>query len=354
MRKLFCSTILLSACAFAQSLLTNDVVLRMLNVSNEVILTMVSEKPSQFSLAAADLIVLKQAGVSDKIIEAMLSRGIVTSVSPAIPNPSLVLHDGTPVRLRLRRNLSSADAKSGDTLDFEVLEDVKVDETLVIARGAVAIGTVTEAQAKRRMARGGKLDITIDYVRLTNDDKAALRGVKETSGGGHTGAMTGAIVATSLVVWPAAPFFLFMHGKDTTIPKGTEITAYVNGEIKLKSTAMTTQAAAPLARINPSNMNPESLRKNEPQPLASNTITIRFTSVPASAEVDVDGEYWGSTPTAELKRMAAGTHTIIVEKIGYQHWERKITLAPGDDRTVNAELEPNAVGVGKPRITGLN
>jgi len=24
-----------------------------------------------------------------------------------------------------------------------------------------------------------------------------------------------------------------MHGKDTTIPKGTEITAYVNGEIKL-------------------------------------------------------------------------------------------------------------------------
>lgn len=45
--------------------------------------------------------------------------------------------------------------------------------------------------------------------------------------------MTGAIVATSLVFFPAAPFFLFMHGKDTTIPKGTEMTAYTNGEIKL-------------------------------------------------------------------------------------------------------------------------
>ena len=32
---------------------------------------------------------------------------------------------------------------------------------------------------------------------------------------------------------PAAPFFLFMQGKATTIPKDTEITAYVNGEIKL-------------------------------------------------------------------------------------------------------------------------
>ena len=45
--------------------------------------------------------------------------------------------------------------------------------------------------------------------------------------------MTAGIVATALIVWPAAPFFLFMHGKDATIPKDTEITAYTNGEIKL-------------------------------------------------------------------------------------------------------------------------
>ena len=135
--------------------------------------------------------------------------------------------------MRLTRNLSSADAKKGDTVDFEVLEDVKVDDVLVVARGASTIATVTEAEHKKRMARGGKLDIAIEYVRLINNDKAALRAVKETSGGGHTGAMTGAIVATSLVFFPAAPFFLFMHGKDTSIPKGTEITAYVNGEIKL-------------------------------------------------------------------------------------------------------------------------
>lgn len=75
--------------------------------------------------------------------------------------------------------------------------------------------------------------MNIDYVRLVNGDKVALRAVKETSGGGHTGAMTGAIVATSLVFLPAAPFFLFMHGKDVTIPKGTEISAYASGEIKL-------------------------------------------------------------------------------------------------------------------------
>jgi len=43
--------------------------------------------------------------------------------------------------------------------------------------------------------------------------------------------MTGAMVATAIEFWPAAPLFLLMHGKDITIPKGTEITAYVNGEV---------------------------------------------------------------------------------------------------------------------------
>jgi hypothetical protein len=60
-----------------------------------------------------------------------------------------------------------------------------------------------------------------------------LRAVKDAKGGGHTGAMVGAMVATSLVVWPAAPLFLLMHGKDVTIPKGTNISAFVQGDITL-------------------------------------------------------------------------------------------------------------------------
>jgi hypothetical protein len=114
-----------------------------------------------------------------------------------------------------------------------VLEDVGVEGVIVIARGGTAIATVTQAQAKRRMARGGKLDVNVDYVRLVNGEKVALRAVKETQGGGHTGVMTGGIVATAIVFFPAAPFFLFMKGKDIAIPKGTEITAYINGEVKL-------------------------------------------------------------------------------------------------------------------------
>src|SRR6266436_9180979 len=154
------------------------------------------------------------------------------------------LEDGTPIKLRLTRNLSSADATTGDRVDFDVLEDVKVKDVIVVARGGLALATITEAQHKRRMARGGKLNVNIDDVRLADGEKVPLRAVKETQGGGHTGAMTGAIIGTAIVFFPAAPLFLFMHGKDTTIPKATEITAYINGDIPLDPKRFSAQPTA--------------------------------------------------------------------------------------------------------------
>ena len=68
-----------------------------------------------------------------------------------------VLEEATPVRLRFNRTVSSADAHVGDTVDFEVLQDISVNGTLVISKGGFAFGTVTEAQGKRRMAREANL-----------------------------------------------------------------------------------------------------------------------------------------------------------------------------------------------------
>jgi PEGA domain len=176
-------------------------------------------------------------------------------------------------------------------LDFEVLEEVRVNGDLVVAKGGTAMGTVTQAEAKKRMARGGKLDITIDYVRLVDGEKAALRAVKDTKGGGHTGAMTAGIVATSLVVWPAAPFFLFMHGKDITIPKDTEITAYVNGDMPLDVARFQSGGAG----LSPSA--PPALGQD--QKLAAQ---LEISSTPAGADIEIDGNFVGSTPSTNRRQ----------------------------------------------------
>ena len=248
------------------------------------------------------------------------------------------LEDGTPIKLRLTRNLSSADATTGDRVDFEVLEDVKVKDVIVVARGGLALATITEAQHKRRMARGGKLNVNIDDVRLADGEKAPLRAVKETQGGGHTGAMTGAIIGTAIVFFPAAPLFLFMHGKDITIPKGTEITAYVNGDIPLDAKRFATQAT----------VNPEA-GAAPVQPTASATAAqngsgadaalsiVDIKSAPDGAEITVDDKFMGSTPSS--LRLVAGDHKIRLEKTGFKIWERTLTVGAGATATIDPTLE---------------
>ena len=55
------------------------------------------------------------------------------------------LEDGTPVKLRLRRTLSSAQAQVNERVDFDVLEQVKVNGAVVISKGSIALGTITSA-----------------------------------------------------------------------------------------------------------------------------------------------------------------------------------------------------------------
>ena len=241
-----------------------------------------------------------------------------------------VLEEETPVRLRLNRTISSADAHVGDNVDFEVLDDITVNSTLVIPKGGLAFATVTEAQAKRRMARGGKLDINIDYVKLVSGEKAALRAVKDVKGGGHTGGMVGGMVATSIVFFPAAPFFLFMHGKDISIPKGTEITAYVNGDMKLDIAKF--QPAAP---ANGAVQNAAASSSSEG--VRGMSAKLQLESTPPGADIEIDGSFVGNAPSDV--QVTEGEHTVSVKKAGFKDWMRKVKVSGGSSIRLSAELE---------------
>jgi PEGA domain-containing protein len=62
-------------------------------------------------------------------------------------------------------------------------------------------------------------------------------------------------------------------------------------------------------------------------------------STPESAEIEIDGEFMGNTPS--VLDLDPGEHTVTVRKPGYAPWERKMKLAGGDVK-LNAELEQEA------------
>ena len=126
----------------------------------------------------------------------------------------LSLLDSTPIRMKLGKTISSADAHVGDDVSLEVSEDVVVDGFLVIPKGASALGVVNEAEPKKALGRGGKLSVLIRSVRLADNEQAVLR-----SGGEGKG--TNSVIPV-------------MRGKDISFPKGMDFIGYVNGDTRLK------------------------------------------------------------------------------------------------------------------------
>jgi len=153
-----------------------------------------------FNLTPSDADQLLLAGIPDQTFKLMARRnhGETCSDTPGDPShpteqrETLILPDATPVRLRLMRNLSSAYARTGDRIYFEVLDDVKVAHYpyVIINREATAVGTIIDAQHRTTLGRASKLVVRVDYVWLADGDKVALSGGdKDFPGHGYVGAI---------------------------------------------------------------------------------------------------------------------------------------------------------------------
>ena len=267
-------------------------------------------------LAPCGVSLAQQQGAAPK---KATSGPVPSPSSPPIPN---TLMDGTAIKLRLTETISSAKAKVGQSVSFEVVDEVDVMGVPVVAKGAQALATVTVAETKKSMGRGGKLDVNIDSVRMIDGEKASLRATEGGKGGGHTGLMTAGMVGTALVFLPAAPLLLFIHGKDITIPKGTEVTSFVSGDLKLE-----------LAKFAPTG----TPMPGSGMPAGNGALAnLSVESSVAGADIEVDGAFMGSTPsTLSIK---PGQHTITVKKKGYLDWSRTMNVA-GDGIRLNADLD---------------
>jgi hypothetical protein len=209
----------------------------------------------------------------------------------------VVVPEGTRLRVRLDQSLSSATAEQGQAVELSVTEAVKAGDQVVIPEGARVTGTITDAQEKRRMGRAGKLDFSIDRVRAVDGEWIPLRyTVNKKSGGSHA-------VSTGVITAGAAVLF------DT----------FTDQDHGLKSVVAVTSSVLPLRGA----------------PGAAGSAAVTITADKSGADIEVDGQFVGNTPTTI--QLASGPHQVTVRSESGM-WQRNLQVSPGSTITLNAQV----------------
>ena len=86
----------------------------------------------------------------------------------------------------------------------------------------------------------------------------------------------------------------------------------------------------------PAKESPASPAAAATQVAESNVTKLSIVSVPAGADIEVDGGFVGNTPSSI--EVTPGEHTVTVTKNGFKNWERKLK-ASGGNVNLNVELE---------------
>lgn len=140
--------------------------------------------------------------------------------SPAFRAGSVVLAEGTPIRIRLEDQLSSATNHAGDEFTISSDDDIDLSDGTILPAGYRGRGEVVEAHKKEMLGKPGELDIRLDYIRI-GATRVRLRATK--SGEGRSGQTTTIVLSFLLT-----PLFLMHHGANVVFPRGQTITAYVD------------------------------------------------------------------------------------------------------------------------------
>ncbi|HXO04274.1 MAG TPA: hypothetical protein VN884_01450 [Candidatus Sulfotelmatobacter sp.] len=203
---------------------------------------------NNFDLSAQALVDLKNAGVSQDVMAAMLSAHgnepsgpVVVAVPAAVvipnaatmdaskrlctPGSGCLLREGDQVPLKFANDLNSKTAADGDTVEFILDDDLKVGDTIVVAKGAHALANVTNVKRAGMMGKPGELDVQLQYL-VAGDTRIRIRGTKGREGQ----SATGATVALTVLFGPIG---LIKHGKEVDMPAGTPLVAYVDQDISL-------------------------------------------------------------------------------------------------------------------------
>ena len=127
---------------------------------------------------------------------------------------------GSIVPLQSVKQVKAADVTEGQTVDFQVVQDVKVDGVCVIPRGTLVKGKVSEARKSSLAGTKGRLVININSMNLPDGEPVFFSNTDVRIYGKNR---TPLAVVTGILVWPC----IFIPGSKAVMPAGYEVQATV-------------------------------------------------------------------------------------------------------------------------------
>jgi hypothetical protein len=133
----------------------------------------------------------------------------------------VVVPDGTEVSAITTETLSSKSSREDDPIAFKVSEDVVIDGEVVIAKGTLIKGVVSNAKKSGFFGKGGELNVRVESTTTVDGQKLRVRASKGREGDNKTG-------TTIALVVLLGPIGLLKKGKNAEIKEGTAIRVFTD------------------------------------------------------------------------------------------------------------------------------
>lgn len=238
--------------AGASAPLTNVDVQDLIKVglSPDVVIAKIKSSPTKFDTSPGALTELKNNGVPDEVILAMLQASAenkpaqessVGSWNPA-RDMAVSVPDGTEIEIQLVNTISGQEAKVGDVVDFSIVHPLQINGVTIFEKDASARARITTAKPSGRWGRAGKLEWAMQDVQATDGTRVPARFTKRELGDSKGGTVAVAAVATTVLLGPVGLLWGLKKGKAAIIPAGNRYSVFVHGDVMIKGREVSAKA----------------------------------------------------------------------------------------------------------------
>ncbi|MGA7919550.1 MAG: SH3 domain-containing protein [Candidatus Acidiferrales bacterium] len=195
-----------------------------MRLTPDIIIAKIQSSPCDFDTSQAALQKLKQAGIADKVILAMMqapssSAPPKSELSKPAEIREVKIPDGTAVEVELTANISSETSQAGAIVPMTVVHDVIIDGLVVIERGAEARARVLTVKPAGSRGRPGEVSWSMQDVTAIDGER-----IPASFGSRQTGTNDAATFSGEA---PAS--FDFHKGKPAIMAAGQHSQAVIHG-----------------------------------------------------------------------------------------------------------------------------